>query len=77
MELTHINALTSSVVHLLSNSCPRLAHRVIYVEAGDENAVLACFEEGLRYRKLGAVVAEVGHLSVAASRRSSPRKASA
>jgi hypothetical protein len=42
---------------------------VIYVEAGDEKAVLACFEEGLRYRKLGAVVAEVGHLSVTASRR--------
>jgi protein ImuA len=41
---------------------------VIYVEAGDENVVLACFEEGLRYRKLGAVVAEVGHLSVTASR---------
>jgi protein ImuA len=43
--------------------------RVIYVEAGDEKAVLACFEEGLRYRKLGAVVAEVGHLSMIISRR--------
>ena len=42
---------------------------MIYVEAGDEKAVVACFEEGLRYRKLGAVVAEVGHLSVTASRR--------
>ena len=45
------------------------ADRVIYIEAGDEKAVLACFEEGLRYRKLGAVVAEVSHLSMTASRR--------
>jgi protein ImuA len=43
--------------------------RVIYVEAGDEKAVLACFEEALRHRKLGAVVAEVAHLSMTASRR--------
>jgi protein ImuA len=43
--------------------------RVIYVEAGDEKSVLACFEEALRYRKLGAVVAEVAHLSMTASRR--------
>ena len=43
--------------------------RVIYVEAGDEKAVLACFEEALRHRKLGAVIAEVGHLSMTASRR--------
>jgi hypothetical protein len=43
--------------------------RVIYVEAGDEKAVLACFEEGLRYRKLGAVVAEVARLSMTTSRR--------
>jgi len=42
---------------------------VICVEAGDEKAVLACFEEGLRYRRLGAVVAEVGRLSMTASRR--------
>ena len=35
--------------------------RVIYVEAGDEKAVLACFEEGLRYRRLGAV--EIGRAS--------------
>src|SRR5262252_6150029 len=42
--------------------------RVIYVEAGDEKSVLACFEEGLRHGGsrgglygggLGAVVAEV------------------
>jgi protein ImuA len=33
--------------------------RVIYVEAGDEKSVLACFEEALRDAKLGAVVAEV------------------
>jgi len=43
--------------------------RVIHVEAGDEKAVLACFEEALRHRKLGAVIAEVGHLSMTASRR--------
>src|SRR5712672_895839 len=43
--------------------------RVIYVEAGDEKTVLACFEEGLRYRRLGAVVAEVAHLSMTTSRR--------
>src|SRR5215469_11717348 len=47
--------------------------RVIYVEAEDEKAVLACFEEGLRYggshRGLGAVVAEIARLSITASRR--------
>jgi protein ImuA len=43
--------------------------RVTYVEAGGENAVLACFEEALRHRRLGAVVAEVGRLSMTASRR--------
>src|SRR3984893_17491698 len=43
--------------------------RVIYVEAGDEKAVLICFEEGLRHRGLGAVVAEVARLSMTASRR--------
>src|SRR6266436_9803616 len=43
--------------------------RVIYVEAGDEKAVLACFEEALRHRGLGAVVAEVSRLSMTASRR--------
>jgi protein ImuA len=42
--------------------------RVIYVEAGDEKAVLACFEEALRH-KLGAVVGEISHLSMIASRR--------
>jgi hypothetical protein len=31
--------------------------------------VLACFEDALRHRKLGAVVAEVAHLSMTASRR--------
>src|SRR3984893_220843 len=36
-----------------------LPDRVIYVEAGEEKAVLACFEEGLRHGGLGAVVAEV------------------
>lgn len=43
--------------------------RVIYVEAGDESSVLACFEEGLRHGGLGAVVAELARLSMTASRR--------
>ena len=43
--------------------------RVIYVEAGDEKTVLACFEEGLRHGGLGAVVGEVARLSMTASRR--------
>src|SRR5260221_1425295 len=43
--------------------------RVIYVEAGDEKSVLACFEEGLRHGGLGAVIAEVARLSMTASRR--------
>lgn len=43
--------------------------RVIYVEAGDDTMVLACFEEGLRHGGLGAVVAEVARLSMMASRR--------
>jgi protein ImuA len=46
-----------------------LPDRVIYVDAGDEPSVLACFEEGLRNGKLGAVVAEVARLSMTASRR--------
>lgn len=43
--------------------------RVIHVEAGDERALLGCFEEGLRHGGLGAVVAETAHLSMTASRR--------
>lgn len=43
--------------------------RVIYLEARDDVAVLACFEEGLRHGGLGGVVAEVGRLSMTASRR--------
>lgn len=46
-----------------------LPGRVIYVEAGDDKALLACFEEGLRHGGLGAVVAEVARLSMTASRR--------
>jgi protein ImuA len=46
-----------------------LPDRVIYVEAGDEKSILACFEEGLRHDGLGAVVAEVARLSMTASRR--------
>lgn len=43
--------------------------RVIYVEAGDDNIVLSCAEEGLRHGGFGAVVAEVTRLSMTASRR--------
>lgn len=43
--------------------------RVIFVEAGDEKTLLACFEEGLRHGGLGAVVGEVARLSMSASRR--------
>lgn len=43
--------------------------RVIYVEAGNEKALLACFEEGLCHGGLGAVVGEVARLSMTASRR--------
>jgi protein ImuA len=43
--------------------------RVIYVEAGEEAALLNCFEEGLRHGGLGAVVGEVSRLSMTASRR--------
>jgi protein ImuA len=43
--------------------------RVIYLESGDDKSVLACFEEGLRHGGLGAVVAEVGRMSMMASRR--------
>lgn len=45
------------------------ADRVIYLEAGDQNSVLACMEEGLRHGGLGAVVGELAHLSMNASRR--------
>jgi len=45
------------------------ADRVIYAETGDEKALLACMEEGLRHGGLGAVVAEVARLSMTASRR--------
>ena len=44
--------------------------RVIHVEAGDDTAVLACMEEGLRHGSLAAVVADVARLSMTASRRS-------
>ena len=43
--------------------------RVIYVEAGDETSLPACFEEGLRHGGLGSVVAEASRLSMTASRR--------
>lgn len=43
--------------------------RVIFVEALDDRAVLACAEEGLRHGGLAAVVAEVRRLSMTASRR--------
>lgn len=43
--------------------------RIVYVEAGNEEGVLACFEEGLRHNGLSAVVAEVTRLSLTHSRR--------
>ncbi len=43
--------------------------RMLHLEAGDEKALLACFEEGLRHGGLGAVVAETARLSMTASRR--------
>jgi protein ImuA len=46
-----------------------LPERVIYVDAGDDRSVLDCFEETLRHRGLGAVVAEVASLSMTTSRR--------
>lgn len=47
---------------------PSLAHaglhpdRVIYIEVGDEKAVLACMEEGLRQGGLSAVAGQVTRL---------------
>lgn len=43
--------------------------RVIYVEVGDEKALLSCFEEGLRHGGLAGVVGEVAKLSMTVSRR--------
>jgi len=54
---------------------PGLAHaglstkRLIQVEAGDEKTVLACCEEALRHKGIGAVVGEVSRLSLTTSRR--------
>ncbi|MEP9356389.1 ImuA family protein [Xanthobacter sp. KR7-65] len=45
------------------------ARRVIFVEAGEDKALLACMEEGLRHGGLGAVIGEVSRLSMTASRR--------
>lgn len=45
------------------------ADRVVFLETGDQTSVLACMEEGLRHGALGAVVGEVAHLSMKASRR--------
>lgn len=42
---------------------------MICIEAGDEKALLGCFEEGFRYGELDAVVAEVARLPMTASRR--------
>jgi protein ImuA len=42
---------------------------VIYVEAGNEQTILACFEEGLRHGGLAGVVAEIGRLPMTSSRR--------
>lgn len=43
--------------------------RVIFVEAPDEHAVLACMEDGLRHGGLAAVVGEMSSLPMTASRR--------
>ena len=43
--------------------------RVVYVEAGNEQELLACFEDALRHGGLGAVIGEVAKLSMTASRR--------
>lgn len=43
--------------------------RLIHVEAGEEKALLACFEEGLRHGGPGAVVAETARFSMTDSRR--------
>lgn len=43
--------------------------RVIYVEAGIEQSVLICMEEGLRYRGLAGVVGELARLPLTESRR--------
>ncbi len=43
--------------------------RLVYAEAGNEEGVLACFEEGLRHNGLSAVVAEVTRFSLTNSRR--------
>lgn len=45
------------------------ASRIIFVEAGDDQAVLACMEEGLLHGGLGAVVGEIARLPLVASRR--------
>jgi protein ImuA len=43
--------------------------RVIYAEAGNDTAIRACFEEGLRHGGLAGVVAEVARLGMTPSRR--------
>lgn len=43
--------------------------RVIHMEGGDDQTILAGMEEGLRHGGLGAVVGEPGKLSTTASRR--------
>ena len=44
-------------------------NRVIFAEANDEKALLACFEEGLRHGGVSGVVGEVSKLTMLASRR--------
>ncbi len=46
-----------------------VSDRVIYVEAGDDETVLACMEEGLRHGGLGSVIGEVARLNTIDSRR--------
>ncbi|MFC0202550.1 ImuA family protein [Paracoccus rhizosphaerae] len=55
-----------SALQLAQASLP--LDRVIHLEAGDDRMVLASIEEGLRHGGLAAVVGDVGHLSMTASR---------
>ncbi|WKL56543.1 damage-inducible protein [Asticcacaulis sp. ZE23SCel15] len=49
--------------------CGLTSDRVVFFETREEKAILGCFEEALRHGGLGAVVAEIGHLSLKASQR--------
>lgn len=44
-------------------------NRVIYLQAGDDQTVLACLEEGLRHGGLGLAIGEIARLPMPISRR--------